>query len=126
MKKIKSFFIIILSLCIIALTGCLKKPTEEVKTTDDCVTVQLPEGSAVKDLFQFKSTDQIFVAGADRSIYIGYLEDGNSVVWDAGDEFLYVKGEAKDASIIYYMNQLREDPITYNEFQEQYNNEKGE
>ena len=47
-------------------------------------------------------------------------------MWDASDDFLYVKGEAKDVSIIYYMNQLREDPITYDEFQEQYNNEKGE
>ena len=126
--------LLLLSVSIMTSTGCgklsklLSKETEETEVKDDdgCVAVQLPEGSSVEKIFQFKSKEQIYVSGAsgfgvsDGVINIGILEDGNSVAWDSDSEFLYIQGEAEDTSVIHYAKQLRNLPISYEEFKTQY------
>lgn len=81
--------------------------------------VQVPEGSTVESLFNFTSTEQISVSGSVSGfVRIGNLENGNSVVWNSDSVFLYVQGEANRVSVVYYLNRLRDDPISYSQFKE--------
>lgn len=128
MKKSKYFCIILLLLNCLVLFGCGNSTAKSDTDSDGFLLVQVPENSTIQDLFTFKSTKQLYLTGgtsfgvADGSIYIGILEDGNSVVWRTDSTFLYVPGEASDTSIIYYGKQFAKDPISYQEFQSQIEN----
>ena len=128
MKKSKYFCTIFLFLSCLVLFGCGNSTAKSDADSDNCILVEVPENSTIQDLFTFKSSKQLYLTGgtsfgvADGSIYIGILEDGNSIVWRTDSAFLYVPGEASDTSIIYYGKQFAEDPISYQEFQSQIEN----
>lgn len=129
MSKRKCFYAVMLMLAfsILMLTGCGKGASKEAKKEEDGVVVALPEGSKVESVFHFESKETMGVHGATSFgipdgmvLYIGTLEDGNSVVWYSDSVFLYLPGEANTTNIIYYAKRLKEDPIAYDEFEKQY------
>lgn len=128
MTKLQRLCIVALAFSFMMLAGCGKTTSGETEDSDSCVVVQVPEGDAVEDLFQFQSKKQINVSTLndvsklDGTIHIGILENGNSVVWRSDSVFLYVPGEASDASVVHYSNKLLEgEPISYEEFNESVN-----
>ena len=127
MTKTKQIFILVFCLSILLLTGCEKKSTEETGKNGDCINVQVPEGSTIDDIFDFKSTHQVYLTNlsssgtSDQKLNIGTLSNGNSVAWQSDSNFLYILGESNDISVGYYANQLKETPISYEEFKTKYN-----
>ena len=126
MTKLQRLCIVALAFSFMMLAGCGKTTSGETEDSDSCVVVQVPEGDAVEDLFQFQSKINVStlndVSKLDGTIHIGILENGNSVVWRSDSVFLYVPGEASDASVVHYSNKLLEgEPISYEEFNESVN-----
>lgn len=111
------------------LMGCGKSETKVSEDSDNCVVVQVPENTTIEELFDFTEESQIALSnwgddyGDATSYKIGKLKDGGSIVWGAGNVFLYVPGEAKETSIVHYKNRLQDTPISYENFKDQSNNE---
>lgn len=126
MTKVKHLFILIFCLSILFLTGCGTTKTEETEKNDDCINVQLPEGHEIDEIFDFKSTHQICLTNlrssgiSDQILNIGALQNGDSVAWYSDSNFLYIFGESNDIAGNYYVNKLKESPMSYEEFEKQY------
>ncbi|WP_461873829.1 hypothetical protein [Fusicatenibacter sp.] len=117
MKRKKQVYSFLVGLVMVVLIGCGKQTSEASGDSDGCIVVQIPEGSTIESLFDFKSTEQISLSGATSGIiHVGILEDGNSVVWNSDSVFLYVQGEAQDVSVMHYSYRLEDKPISYSEF----------
>ena len=126
MRKWKYLCVFVMTLSIIMLVGCGKSTEKSPADNDNCVVVEVPEGSEVKSIFHFESTSQTSLTGgsgvgvADGVYRMGKLEDGNSIVWRSEDVFLYVPGEAEAKEILHYGTRLKDTPISYDEFKEKY------
>ena len=90
MKKVKCF-LAVLMLSSVMLLGCGDSAEKVESDSDQCVVVQVPDGSTV---------------------------EGGSIVWGANDAFLYVPGGADDSDILHYKDRLQDTPISYENFKE--------
>ena len=126
MEKWKYLCVLVMTLSIIILVGCGKSAEKSPTDNDNCVVVEVPEGSEVKNIFHFQSTSQTSLTGrtgvgvSDGVYRMGKLESGNSIVWRTEDVFLYVPGEAESKQILHYGKRLQDTPISYDEFKEKY------
>ena len=119
MIRRKKVYVFLFSLIAMLVVGCGSAETEKTEDTDGCIVVQVPEGETVQSLFSFESKQTLSLSGAASGmVYMGFLSDRNSVVWVSDSTFLYVPGEARVESAIYYRNRLRDDPIPYDEFKQ--------
>ena len=95
MKKVKCF-LAVLMLSSVMLLGCGDSAEKVESDSDQCVVVQVPDGSTVEELFTFKQKTQMalsYLEDDSTTVYrIGDLEEGGSIVWGANDAFLYVPG----------------------------------
>lgn len=128
MNKV-GYFLTLSMLSSVMLTGCGNSTETVSRDTDNCIVVQTPADSTVEGLFDFKHKQQLALStwGNDASSSTVYniceLEDGNSIVWQSEDVFLYVPGVASDRSILHYKDRLQDTPISYEDFENQRNNE---
>ena len=107
MKKVKCF-LAVLMLSSVMLLGCGDSAEKVESDSDQCVVVQVPDGSTVEELFTFKQKTQMalsYLEDDSTTVYrIGDLEEGGSIVWGANDAFLYVPGGADDSDIRHYID----------------------
>lgn len=121
MKQVKCF-LAVLMLSSVMLLGCGDSAEKVESDSDQCVVVQVPDGSTVEELFTFKQKTQMalsYLEDDSTTVYrIGDLEEGGSIVWGANDAFLYVPGGADDSDILHYKDRLQDTPISYENFKE--------
>lgn len=86
MKKVKCF-LAVLMLSSVMLLGCGDSAEKVESDSDQCVVVQVPDGSTVEELFTFKQKTQMalsYLEDDSTTVYrIGDLEEGGSIVWGA-------------------------------------------
>ncbi|MCM1244780.1 MAG: hypothetical protein NC293_03945 [Roseburia sp.] len=115
----------------IFLVGCGNKTGKEV----NYVVVEVPEDTAVNDLFEFENVSKVVLGGELSNIdveggcyCVGYLKEGNSIVWKSDDDnygyddglFLYIEDKVSDVHVANYAGKLKETPISFNTFQQKY------
>ena len=59
MKRKKQVYSFLVGLVMVVLIGCGKQTSEVSGDSDGCIVVQIPEGSTIESLFDFKSTEQM-------------------------------------------------------------------
>lgn len=134
MKKIKIIIFSIVLLC--SMIGCKQKDEQITKTADDIdyVVVKISNSKKVKDLFQFTSIENTSITDfsnldIEEGVYsLGYLSNGYTILWFSSDDgygyddclFMYIEKKVETSSIITYAQKLGEEPITYNEFLNNY------
>ena len=83
MKKVKCF-LAVLMLSSVMLLGCGDSAEKVESDSDQCVVVQVPDGSTVEELFTFKQKTQMalsYLEDDSTTVYrIGDLEEGGSIV----------------------------------------------
>ena len=75
MKKVKCF-LAVLMLSSVMLLGCGDSAEKVESDSDQCVVVQVPDGSTVEELFTFKQKTQMALS---------YLEDDSTTVYRIGE-----------------------------------------
>lgn len=132
-KRIKCFFLLLL--ISIGMAGCSNNVSESEEL--DYIVVKTDESFDIEETFRFESVSKYSLSGevsklgiAQGCYSVGTLADGNFIVWRSDDDktgyddclFVYVEDASGSAQTIVmkYAARLKEDPVSYDEFQEIY------